>query len=263
VEAHGEVPAGDWIVLRCAEAHRGWTDASLAPLMAVGAHQRLVAAEIDLDLPVALARMQSLGGHLSTSRDGEGGTIIMLWLRVDGGAKGTAPAPATESSARPTTMPPLAHAQRTPWMGVSPVTADAPPALSGTRPSLDGLRVLLVDDDALVLRTAERLLQRAGANVVTAATAEDAERALDSLAPAVELIVTDVVMPGVSGPALIARRRAVGDMRPVVYMSGYTGDAFSEAALLAEDAVLVAKPFTTATLVAAIREAQGQARPAE
>nr|MCU0616484.1 response regulator [Gemmatimonadaceae bacterium] len=149
------------------------------------------------------------------------------------------------------------------WMGVSPVTADAPPALSGTRPSLDGLRVLLVDDDALVLRTAERLLQRAGANVVTAATAEDAERALDSLAPAVELIVTDVVMPGVSGPALIARRRAVGDMRPVVYMSGYTGDAFSEAALLAEDAVLVAKPFTTATLVAAIREAQGQARPAE
>lgn len=262
VEAHGEVPAGDWIVLRCAESHRGWTDASLAPLMAVGSEQRLVAAEIDLDLPVALARMQALRGHLSTTRDGDGGTTIMLWLRVDGATSGSGDAPPTELAARPASVPPLAHAQRTPWMGVSSVVAEAPPALSGTRPSLDGLRVLLVDDDPLVLRTAERLLQRAGANVVTAASAEDAERLLDALAPAVELIVTDVVMPGVSGPAMIARRRAAGDLRPVVYMSGYTGDAFSEAALLAEDAVLVAKPFTTATLVAAIREAKGQARSA-
>ena len=264
VETHGEVPAGDWIVLRCAEAHRGWTEASLAPLMPPGAGVRGAVSEVDLDLPVALARMQAMGGHLSATRRADGGVIISLWLRAQvASANDATGRPAPHGAAGETTVTRRAHAQRTPWIGAAAVPADAVPVPTTPRRSLDGLRLLLVDDDPLVLRTAERLLQRAGAEVVTASSAAEAEEALDTLAPPIALIVTDVVMPGVSGPALIARRRAAGDMRPVVYMSGYTGDAFSEAALLTEDAVLVAKPFTTATLVAAIREAQGQAQASE
>jgi CheY-like chemotaxis protein len=117
------------------------------------------------------------------------------------------------------------------------------------------LHLLLLDDDPLVLRTAERLLQRAGYRVTTAGSGDEAVALLDDVGLDIALIVTDVVMPGMSGPELVARRRARGDERPVVFMSGFVGDAFTEAPRLDPDAILVAKPFTTASLVEAIGRA--------
>ena len=263
VEPHGEIAAGRWTLLRCRRERGGVSDAVLASLMAPDFVSRHAQPDIGVDLPVALARMQRMGGHLSARRIGVDGSELLLWLRPAAeAAHGAGPsidAADVEAPAQPRT-------RRTPWMASEALTiADeagaaawigSPPAEAATR-DLQGLRVLLVDDDPLVLRTAERLLQRVGCVVTTATGGDEAATLLDAGAPAIDLLVTDVVMPGLSGPALVARLRARGDGRPVVYMSGYTGDAFSAAAELDEDAILVAKPFTTATLVGAMREALG------
>jgi len=111
----------------------------------------------------------------------------------------------------------------------------------------------------LVLRTADRLLQRAGFRVTTAANGFAARELLAQDALGIEVMVSDVVMPGMSGPQLVAERRAVGDLRPVVYMSGYTGDALPMPHLPETGAILVTKPFSSATLVAAIVRALTEA----
>jgi two-component system cell cycle sensor histidine kinase/response regulator CckA len=266
VEPHGEIAAGRWVVVRCRRDVGGVSDQVLASLMAPDYASRHPQRDTGVDLPVALARMQRMGGHLSARRIGADGSEVLLWLRPVTAASTSVDASETGGDASVDEPPAQPRTRRTPWMASEALTAagDAaggaalrgPPTVVANG-DVQGLRVLLVDDDPLVLRTAERLLQRVGCVVTTATGGDEAATLLDAGTPAIDLIVTDVVMPGLSGPALVARLRARGDGRPVVYMSGYTGDAFSAAAELDEDAILVAKPFTTAMLVSAIREALG------
>jgi two-component system cell cycle sensor histidine kinase/response regulator CckA len=109
-----------------------------------------------------------------------------------------------------------------------------------------------------VLRTAQRLLLRAGFRVSTAESGFDALALLSAAANDVAVIVTDVMMPGLSGPQLVAERRALGDTRPVIYISGYTGEALPAALLPEAGAVLISKPFTSSQLVGAINTALGR-----
>jgi len=105
--------------------------------------------------------------------------------------------------------------------------------------------VLLVEDDPLLLGLAARMLRSAGYAVSTAAgPAEALEHDLDGI----DVIVTDVIMPAMSGPEMVAR---LGSTRPVVYVSGYAPDLLVDVASQAA-AVLVEKPYTRETLVAAV-----------
>ncbi|NUO50898.1 MAG: response regulator, partial [Polyangiaceae bacterium] len=76
----------------------------------------------------------------------------------------------------------------------------------------------------------------------------------------IDVVVTDVVMPRLSGPKLVAQLRAERPMLKVVYVSGYTFDMLDPRAL--EDGTFLTKPFTTADLAAAVREAVAQAKSA-
>ena len=110
-------------------------------------------------------------------------------------------------------------------------------------------RVLLVDDDALLRRAVERLLRRAGATVVVAA---DGESALALYAEhAIDLVLTDQMMPGMLGTELAARIGELGDT-PVVVMSGYsTTDLGSVAAL--------GKPFDLDAFYRIVRRVKAEA----
>lgn len=114
--------------------------------------------------------------------------------------------------------------------------------------------VLLVEDEAPVRAFASRALQLQGCKVLEAACAEDALAMLVDQRLAVDIFVTDVVMPGLDGPSWV--RTALRD-RPgtrVIFMSGYTEDIFSEGNAPIPDAVFLAKPFSLSELTSLVTQ---------
>ncbi|MGH9762694.1 MAG: response regulator, partial [Blastocatellia bacterium] len=114
--------------------------------------------------------------------------------------------------------------------------------------------ILLAEDEKGVRELSREYLQMNGYTVLEA---EDGHMALELAsmhAGPIELLMTDVVMPGISGRELAQR---IGRIRPgikVLYMSGYTDQAVVHQGVLEADAVLLQKPFTVTTLAAKLRE---------
>ena len=114
-----------------------------------------------------------------------------------------------------------------------------------------GLRVLLVEDEKMVRELTKRILVGAGFRVTEAPDADSAlQRAADQ---EFDVLLTDIVLPGMSGPDLVARLRQHGRSFRVVYMSGYPADFVDSRVQLEPNELLVQKPFTAATLIAALR----------
>ncbi len=109
--------------------------------------------------------------------------------------------------------------------------------------------LLVVEDEPSVRRLARRVLEQEGYTVLAAANGEEAlDLAAQHCGP-IHLLVTDLIMPGLSGTQL-ARR--VGDQRPdcrVLFISGYSNDAISRQGALAPGASFLQKPFTRMELL--------------
>ena len=114
--------------------------------------------------------------------------------------------------------------------------------------------ILLVEDDDTVRRFARLALERHGFRVIEAASPE---QALSLAAPAEEpiaLLLTDVVMPQLSGPELAERLKNIRPDLPVLYMSGYPASMVMKGESLDATVRLLSKPFTTEQLLASIEE---------
>lgn len=129
----------------------------------------------------------------------------------------------------------------------------AEPARQAARPRREHeATVLLVEDEAPVRAFASRALKLQGFNVLEAACAEDALSMLADQRLTVDVFVTDVVMPGMDGPAWV--RTALRD-RPatrVIFMSGYAEDAFNEGRPPVPNAAFLPKPFSLSDLTALV-----------
>ena len=131
-------------------------------------------------------------------------------------------------------------------------TAAGMPASS--HPACRGVETVLVVEDADGLRQlAKRLLERLGFTVLIAA---DAAEALNIFActPGIDVLLTDVVMPGASGPALTRQLLERQPDLKVIYMSGYTEDAITHHGVLNPGIDFLHKPFTSETLGRKLRE---------
>ncbi len=117
-----------------------------------------------------------------------------------------------------------------------------------------GERVLVVEDDDAVRTLVCELLQRHGYAVLTARNAGEAILLAEQHGRSIDLMLTDIVMPHMSGLALAARLAPMLPEMPVVYMSGYA-DAQLQGGGLAPDMRLLTKPFTVEGLTAMVREA--------
>ena len=121
-------------------------------------------------------------------------------------------------------------------------------------PNADRARVLVVEDDDVVRALARRLLQRDGHVVTEARTGKEALsrwRERESAGSAIDLVVTDVVMPDMGGRDLVAQLRGLRPGLPIVYMSGYLADTLAGLDL-SGPSELLDKPFSAATLRAAV-----------
>jgi PAS domain S-box-containing protein len=117
-----------------------------------------------------------------------------------------------------------------------------------------GRVVLLVEDEGAVREAARRILHSAGYQVLTAASGEEALALVVEREKAIDLLLTDMVMPGMSGRELARRISATRPAIRIVYMSGYSDEAIVRAAN-GDETILVQKPFTREPLLMAVASA--------
>jgi len=128
---------------------------------------------------------------------------------------------------------------------------DVPPPAPRLHPGTQ--TILVVEDSEGLRKLTSRLLEQQGYSVLLAANADEARRAFEQN-PSIDVLLTDVVMPGGSGPELTTE---LVEQRPglhVIYMSGYTEDAIVQHGVLKAGIAFLHKPFTADTLGRKIRE---------
>jgi signal transduction histidine kinase/CheY-like chemotaxis protein len=131
-----------------------------------------------------------------------------------------------------------------------------PEQVIAVRPSVDpvyralsnpeGGRILLVDDNDHVRKTLTQVLKKAGYSVVVAHSGLEAKAIIESSPLSFDLLLTDIVMPKFSGIDLAARLREIGNLTPVLFMSGFADSSQKEVGILSD---FISKPFTSFKLL--------------
>jgi two-component system, cell cycle sensor histidine kinase and response regulator CckA len=119
-------------------------------------------------------------------------------------------------------------------------------ALEGTE------TILLVEDEENVRTLVRTILQRYGYHVIEAQTGGDALLVSEKHADTIHLLLTDVIMPRISGPQLA--QRLGRQVRKVLYMSGYTEDSMVRQGVVNASVALLQKPITPEALMRMVRE---------
>ena len=131
---------------------------------------------------------------------------------------------------------------------------------AGPRPATGQETILLVEDEEDVRALAREVLERHGHRVLEAGDGLQALQRYEAEGEHIDLILTDVVMPRMSGRELVDRVRARRPAMPVLYMSGYTEDAILRHGVRDASMLLLGKPFTPADLIGKVREVLDQPR---
>jgi len=121
--------------------------------------------------------------------------------------------------------------------------------------------ILLVEDEEALRDVALSLLQNAGYQVIAARNAEAGLEMLKAANPKIDLLLTDVIMPGKSGVELLEQAKAVHPNLRSLFISGYPGDLVSQRSGSVPEAAYLEKPFTRSSLLKKVRSVL-QADPA-
>jgi two-component system cell cycle sensor histidine kinase/response regulator CckA len=138
-----------------------------------------------------------------------------------------------------------------------PVTNGAPP-LAPEKPKAPDLTgqgtILLVEDEDGLRSLNARGLRSRGYTVIEAANGLEAVEMLDEEEGGVDLVVSDVVMPEMDGPTMLAQMRQTNPDLRIIFVSGYAEDAFAKSLPEGQQFNFLPKPFTLSQLVAAVKE---------
>lgn len=115
--------------------------------------------------------------------------------------------------------------------------------------------ILIVEDNDAVLEMTAEGLRNLGYSVLTTTTPVEARRRAEQLSGAIDLLLTDVILPEASGPALAQQISVLRPGLPVLYMSGHPTQLIRQRGLLPEHVHLLRKPFTLQELARAVRRA--------
>lgn len=134
-----------------------------------------------------------------------------------------------------------------PWVSPEGQMAAAPS--EPPPPSLVRHRIMVVEDDETVRLLLARAFRDVGHDLLVAASAEEALATWAEHDGAIDAIVSDVIMPNMSGPAMVAELRKQAPLLPVVYISGYAADRVGNDAVENSRTVFMQKPFDLRGLV--------------
>ena len=121
----------------------------------------------------------------------------------------------------------------------------------------------MVDDEPDVLRLVEAILSEQGYSVILAKGADNAIRTFERMAKKPDLILTDVVMPGMSGPMMVDHLLQIDPQIRVLFMSGYDDRQVVQKYVVEKGFALISKPFTLQRLGATVKDVLDGEQPAE
>ena len=216
---HANVAPGAYVLLVASDTGIGMDEATIAHVFEPFFTTKAPGSGTGLGLATVYGTVKQSGGYIWVYSEPGRGTSFKVYL--------------------PRTEDPTAQAGR-----------DAPVV---SRQALGGHETILVaEDEAVVREMVIAALERLGYRVVAASTGEEAVRLIDRLGDEIDLLLSDVVMPGMSGPDLYDRARRTRPDLKAIFMSGYT--ALSMGRPIPDGITLLEKPFTGARLSEVVRE---------
>ncbi|MCG8543993.1 MAG: response regulator, partial [Alphaproteobacteria bacterium] len=231
--AHAEImPAGDYVMITVSDNGIGMPQHLLDRIFDPFFTTKEVGSGTGLGLATVYGIIKQTGGFIFADSEGEGkGSVFTIYLQRHDG-------PEEESSAR------------------SP--AERPPA---AKDLTGGGTILLVEDEDPVRLFGARALRSKGYRVIEA---RNGEIAIDLLNDEdVDLLITDMVMPKVDGPTVIAAARRKIPELPVICISGYTQESVVREVESIENVNFLAKPFSLRQLAGKVKEVLEERPPAE
>jgi CheY-like chemotaxis protein len=121
--------------------------------------------------------------------------------------------------------------------------------------------ILLVEDDPQVRKFAQRVLNSLGYTTLAAASGTEALRTMLDRPGEVKLLITDIVMPEMTGPEVAEALRAQDPALPVLFVSGYADEVVARDGMGPGEGLFLEKPFTPAALAAKVRAALDLGKP--
>lgn len=195
-----------------------------------------------LGLSTVYGIVKQTGGFIYVDSEPGKGTSFQIFLprhRPEPETQAETPAAATNGAAAVTTE----------------VAKDAPAAEAKPRTDLTGQgTILLVEDEEGLRALNARGLRSRGYTVVEAENGVEAMEVLDEQGGAIDLVVSDVVMPEMDGPTLLKAMREQNPDIKFIFVSGYAEDAFEKSLPEGQQFDFLPKPFTLSQLVAAVKE---------
>lgn len=212
---------GSYVMLAVSDTGEGMTETTKARLWEPFFTTKPKGKGTGLGLATAYGIVKQSGGYIWVdSEPGQGATFRIYLPRIDGGAESLAPAPAR-------------------------------PRTGGTE------KLLVVEDDDMVRRVTQRALSANGYDVLVAASGREALLIAETNGYGFDLLVTDLIMPRMSGGELAERMRKIRPDLKVLFVSGYTDDMVVRHGVLDGQAAFLQKPFTPDVLLCKLRAVLG------
>ena len=227
VATHAEARPGEYVELSVSDTGAGMNRATLDRIFEPFFTTKGPGKGTGLGLAVSYGIIRQAGGHIWAYSEPGRGTVFKIHLPV---------------------------AQGTPEPGSAPA-----PRVDATEGRGDET-ILLVEDERSIRELLRKILSSKGYHVIVASDGESALEAAANHQGAIDLVLTDVVLPKLGGPQVVERLRAAHGALRVLYMSGYTAEATSGFEIVGAGTSFLTKPFTPSQLSRRIREVLGEAR---
>jgi two-component system cell cycle sensor histidine kinase/response regulator CckA len=229
----GESDPGQWVVLTVRDTGAGMDAVTLSHIFEPFFTTKEEGKGTGLGLSTVYGIVAQSGGEVTVeSSPGKGATFTILLPRV----KGEPGEPGADAAAAD---------------GLGRAAGSAPTPAGGKG------RILLVEDELVVRGLVRSVLANAGYTVMEAGDGLEALSVHESLDKPIDLLVSDVIMPGMGGVELARRLHAARPDLKVIFISGYADDSLGTQGGLAESINLLRKPFSGAELLSLIARLQG------
>jgi PAS domain S-box-containing protein len=222
-QMHTPMTAGNYVLLAVSDTGVGMEPATVSKIFEPFFTTKEVGKGTGLGLAMVYGIVQQAGGHIWVYSEPRRGTTFKIYL------------PSAEHK----------------------LGAEAKLEEETLTPRREGVTVLLVEDAELMCTLTRQLLEEHGYQILEAKDGQAALEISSSHSGQIDLLLTDVVMRGLSGPELVSRLNGSRPAMKTVYMSGYTGELIARDDIATQGIPLLEKPFTRVGLLQTLHQALG------